>query len=249
VQTEDLDRYVSNYTSFNDWLMRKRYEVLSRHFRGDTCLEFGAATGEGTAHLLDHFNTVVAVDGSPQAVANLKQRFATDRLIAVCSYFEDFDTDRRFDTIVLAHVLEHVDNPHRILMIAQRFLQPAGVLIVDVPNAMSLHRQVGVEMGLLHDVTELNEGDISIGHRRVYTPEAFRKEIRATGLQIRHFGGVFLKVVSNALCERTFSSEQLDALLAVGERYPDIAAEMYVVAALKPSSQLRSDDATHQIEQ
>lgn len=229
---EDLDKYVASYTGFNDWLMRQRYQLLRRFFVGDTCLEFGPATGEGTAYLLDHFDSVVAVDGSQQAVDQLDKRYRTAKLSAVCSRFEDFHSATPFDTVVLAHVLEHVDTPHETLQIAKRLLAPGGVLIVDVPNAMSLHRQIGVEMGLLGKVTDLNETDHSLGHKRVYTPDTFRQEILDAGLRIVHFGGVFLKVLSNAQSEVTFSADQLAAMVTIGERYPDIAAEIYAIATL-----------------
>jgi 2-polyprenyl-3-methyl-5-hydroxy-6-metoxy-1,4-benzoquinol methylase len=231
-QPEELDRYVSGYTDFNDWLMRQRYQLLRANFTGTSCLELGAATGEGTAFLLDHFEQVVAVDGSRHAIDQLEKRFPTERLHAVCAYFEEFDTDQRFDTIVLAHVLEHVDRPQEVLSAARRLLAPRGVVIIDVPNAMSLHRQIGVELGLLGQVTDLNEGDLSIGHQRVYTPEAFQKEIVDAGFVIRHFGGVFLKILSNAQSEKTFDPDQLAALITVGQRYPEIAAEIYAIAAL-----------------
>jgi 2-polyprenyl-3-methyl-5-hydroxy-6-metoxy-1,4-benzoquinol methylase len=229
---EDLDQYVAGYTDFNDWLMRQRYQLLADYFTGANCLEFGSATGDGTAFLLEHFDRVVAVDGSQPVVDKLVARFGPDKLTAVCSYFEDFDTDERFDTIVLAHILEHVDRPDEVLAIAKRLVKPDGVIIVDVPNAMSLHRQIGVELGMLGQVTDLNEGDLSIGHKRVYTPEAFRAEIEDAGLVIREFGGVFLKILSNAQSDRTFSAEQLAALITVGRRYPEIAAEIYAVATL-----------------
>jgi 2-polyprenyl-3-methyl-5-hydroxy-6-metoxy-1,4-benzoquinol methylase len=228
--TENLDSYVANYTDFNDWLIRQRYALLTRYFHGRTCLEFGPANGEGTAFLLEHFERVVAVEGSQQAAENLDKRLGGDRLTVVCSYFERVELPQTYDTVVLAHVLEHVDNPAEVLAAARRYVAPDGVMIVDVPNAMSLHRQIGVEMGLLGAVTDLNEGDLSIGHKRVYTPEAFRAEIEAAGLVVDTFGGVFIKVLSNAQSAATFDDRQLAALLAIGERYPEIAAEMYVIA-------------------
>lgn len=229
---EDLDQYMTNYTDFNDRLIRARYDHLEQYFRGDNCLELGPANGEGTAYLVKHFKRVVAVDGSQQAIDDLKKRFPEPNLELVCSYFEDFKMDEKFSTIVLAHILEHVDNPGEILAVAKRFLKPDGIMIVDVPNAMSLHRQIGVEMGLLKEVTELNEGDHSIGHKRVYTPEAFKKEIEDAGLHIDRFGGVFIKILSNAQSEKTFDEKQISALLTIGERYPEIAAEQYVIASL-----------------
>jgi len=229
---DELDRYVANYTDFNDWLISRRYELLKAHFAGSTCLELGPATGQGTAFLLDHFSSVVAVDGSQKVVDDLSQRFDGRSLAVVKSYFEDLDLGRTFDTVVLAHILEHVDDPQAVLAVARRHLAPGGVMIIDVPNGMSLHRQIGAEMGLLSAVTDLHEGDLSIGHRRVYTPDTFRSEVERGGLAIDHFGGVFIKVLSNAQTQATFSDDQLRALLTVGERYPEIAAEMYVVATL-----------------
>lgn len=227
----DLDSYVANYTDFNDWLIRQRYVLLGKHFRGQTCLELGPGPAEGTPFLLDRFAHVVSVDGSQKAIDDLAARFGDRGLETVCSYFEELDLGgRTFDTVVLAHILEHVDDPQAVLAAARRFMAPGAVMIVDVPNAMSLHRQVGVEMGLLGEVTELHAGDLSIGHQRVYTPETFRAEIEAAGLTIELFGGVFIKILSNAQTEKAFDAEQLEALLAIGERYPDIAAEIYVVA-------------------
>ena len=111
--SEDLDRYIPNYTDFNDWLIRQRYELLKRYFHGTSCLEFGPATGEGTAYLLEHFPTVVAVDGSQQAVDNLTKRFPGDRLTAVCAYFEEVGLDEivsftTVENIRSRHVMERI---------------------------------------------------------------------------------------------------------------------------------------------
>lgn len=227
---EDLDAYLTNYGDFNDRLMRERYTVLGRHARGRTCLEMGSATGEGTGFLLELFDSVTAVDGSQQAIDILRARFAGENLTTVCSYFDDYETDQRFDTVVLAHILEHVEDPLGTLAVARRLVADGGVILIDVPNALSIHRQMGVEMGMLNAVTDLNEADVSIGHRRVYTPDTLREAIHAAGLELSFFGGVFLKPLSTAQCERTFSERQIRALMAIGERYPELAADIFVVA-------------------
>jgi 2-polyprenyl-3-methyl-5-hydroxy-6-metoxy-1,4-benzoquinol methylase len=43
---------------------------------------------------------------------------------------------------MLTHILEHVDDPVQVLKIAKKFLKEDGVLIADVPNAHSLHREL-----------------------------------------------------------------------------------------------------------
>jgi SAM-dependent methyltransferase len=227
----DLDAFgFSSYTGFNAQLIRWRYAALSRHFTGSRCLELGSSDGQGTGHLLDYFDHVTAVDGSEEATARLRELFPDERLTVTCSYFEDLDLPDHFDTVIAAHVLEHVDDPSQLLAVAKRHVAPEGRVLVDVPNALSLHRQLGVLMGMLQTETALNDADLSIGHQRVYTPEHFRAEVAASGLELEHFGGIFLKLLSNAQTEQAFDEAQLRGMLALGERYPELASEIYVVA-------------------
>ena len=231
--SEHLDQYsFSSYQGFNSQLIRWRYDHLAKFFCGSTCLELGSSDGQGTARLLQEFNSVTAVDGSRSAIRDLKTRLASPRLETICSNFEDLDLDQRFDTVILAHVLEHVENPQEVLAIGAHHLNDQGVLIVDVPNAMSLHRQMGVLMGLLETETSLNEADRSIGHQRVYTPDSFRAEVLSAGLEIHHFGGLFLKLLANHQIESAFDAAQRAALLELGRKHPDISSEIYIIAGL-----------------
>jgi hypothetical protein len=90
-------------------------------------------------------------------------------------------------------------------------------------------------MGLIDFEEQLNEADRHHGHRRVFNPESFRKVFLDAGLEIEIFGGYWLKPVSNGQIERDWSDEMLMAFMKLGERYPDIAAEIYVVASRKSS--------------
>ena len=230
--TRDLDALdFSSYRGFNGQLVVWRYQALAAHFAGASCLELGSSDGQGTRLLLPCFDAVTAVDGSVDATDRLRTELAGDpRLTVVCSYFEDLDLGRTFDTVLLAHILEHVEDPVAVLEVAARHLAPGGVLIADVPNALSVHRRLGVRLGLLDRVTDLNEADLSIGHRRVYTPSAFRADIERAGFRIQHFGGMFLKVLSNGQTEELFTREQQEALFDLGADLPELAAEIYAVA-------------------
>jgi hypothetical protein len=64
----------------------------------------------------------------------------------------------------------------------------------------------------------------------VYDPESFRADFTAAGLRLELFGGYWLKPLSNAQIERDWDHRMLDAFMRLGERYPDIAAEIYVIA-------------------
>lgn len=204
------------------------FEIFRRYFRGDRCLELGPAEGLMSPRLYEHFPALSLVEGAQKFADDLKVRYP--RAKVHCSLFEDFSTTEEFDTIVLGHVLEHVDNPVDILSRAKQWLANDGVVLATVPNARSLHRQAAVNMGLLKEEHELNETDRHHGHRRVYDPEWFRADFRSAGLRIDAFGGYWMKPLSNAQIEAAWTPEMLRAFMELGERYPDIAAEIYVVA-------------------
>ncbi len=227
---KDLDGYIKNYTPFNDWLISRRYEYLAQFFVGSSCIELGSAEGSGTPFLHDHFAEVTVVDGSRDALDAVERKIKSQRLTTVHSYFEDLDLgDKKFDTVVLAHILEHVDDPKAVLSKARELVADGGVIVVDVPNGDSLHRQVGVSMGLLDHNTELNAADLSIGHQRVYTPTSFQTELESAGLVVERFGGMFIKVLSNAQTEQVFNDDQLEALFTVGAQNPEISAEIFAI--------------------
>ena len=47
---------------------------------------------------------------------------------------------------------------------------------------------------------------------------------------MQSFGGYWLKPVSNRQVEELWTPAMPEALVTLGDRYPDIAAELYVVA-------------------
>lgn len=204
-------------------------KVLSRFWRGASCLELGPAEGMMTELLAPAFARLVLVDGSETFCAALAERHPEADVHH--ALFEDFETEERFDTIVLGHVLEHVDDPQALLRRAKGWLAPSGRVLAAVPNARSLHRQAAVLMGLLAEEHALNDADRHHGHRRVYDPESLRADVIGAGLVLEAFGGYFLKPLSNGQIERDWTPEMLDAFMALGERYPDVAGEIYVVAS------------------
>jgi trans-aconitate methyltransferase len=202
--------------------------IFSRHWRPGSCLELGPAEGLATALLVRYFDDLTCVDGADVFCRDLRERYPAIRV--ECALLESYEPGRTFDNIVLGHVLEHVDDPVAILSRVKRWLNPNGRIFATVPNARSLHRQMGVVINLLTSEHSLNAVDLHHGHRRVYDPESFRRDFRSAGFQIELFGGYWIKPVANAHLEAHWTRDMIEAAMVVGERYPDIAAEMYIVA-------------------
>jgi 2-polyprenyl-3-methyl-5-hydroxy-6-metoxy-1,4-benzoquinol methylase len=208
--------------------VRYSFRIFERHLRGDSILEMGPAEGLMTELLAKTGKSLTVVEGSKAFCDALAARFPAARVAH--SLFEDFVPARTFDNIVLGHVLEHVEDPAAIVARAVTWLSPQGRMLAAVPNSRSLHRQAAVLMGLLPSEDALNESDAHHGHRRVFNPESFRQCFLAAGLGVEVFGGYWLKPLSNRQIEQTWTPEMLDAFMQLGERYPDIAGEIYLVA-------------------
>lgn len=204
------------------------FEVFRRFVRPGPVLEMGPAEGHMTDELAQLGEPLTVVEGALSFCESLRARWPQAEVVH--SLFEDFKPRQKFRSIVLGHVLEHVDDPVSILSLAREWLTDDGRILAAVPNARSLHRQAAVIMGMLPFEEALNEADRRHGHRRVYNPETFRQDFLQAGLSIEVFGGYWLKPVSNAQIEKDWTPQMLAAFMALGERYPDISGEIYVVA-------------------
>jgi 2-polyprenyl-3-methyl-5-hydroxy-6-metoxy-1,4-benzoquinol methylase len=217
-----------NQADFEGLMSHASADRIAALGRGTRCLEVGAAAGITTEYLSRRFESVVVIEPAARYAALVRSRALPNVTVVEC-LFEDFPTDTTFDTIVLAHLLEHVSDPQGILQAATRLLQHDGVILIVVPNAGSLHRHVGVLLGMLGSATDLTPADHSIGHRRVYDVSSLRSEIEGAGLKVEELTGNFCKPLSNAQMGQ-LPVETQAAFLKLGDHLPaGLASELVAV--------------------
>ena len=203
-------------------------DVFKKYMNQGSVLELGPAEGIMTDLLYSSFLDYTVVDGADFFIQDLKQRYPA--IEGYVSLFEEYEPQKHYDKIILGHVLEHVKEPYDILMKCMNWLNKNGRILASVPNANSIHRQAAVKMGLLDYEKQLNEADKKCGHRRVYDNKAFQDEFINTGFNIIQQGGYWLKPLSNSQIETSWTSDMINAFLVLGEKYPEIAGEIYIIA-------------------
>ena len=218
--------YLKEQLDFDKRLVSFRYKTIKPKLVGSIGLELGPAEGEMTQFLINDFNQLTIVEGSADLLAKIPER---ENLIKVHSLFEEFEPTNLFDSIILEHILEHVDDPVSLLRRVKSWLAPGGRLFLGVPNGNSIHRLAAVKMGLLDNPCQLNSRDHALGHRRVYTPKSFRTDIEASGLKVLELGGVYFKPLSNRQIQDLWSEEMIQGFYELGKDFPEHAAEIYVV--------------------
>lgn len=231
LEAVSLDYDPSNPEEEFDYFTKRLHrEVIAPWLLGDRVLEMGCATGELTSLMSPLAREYDVVEGSERNIEATRKRVPRARFFQ--SLWEDFEPSDTYSDILLVCGLEHVERPVDTIRRALEWLAPGGRMHVVVPNAGSIHRGVGVEMGILETRTSLSESDVRIGHRRVYDIDSLITDIRSAGLEPMHWQGVFFKVVSNRQM-LGWDWALIRALHLVGQRLPSHCSEVYVIATVQ----------------
>ncbi len=218
--------YTTEQLDFDKKLINYRYRTIKKFIKGSIGLELGSAEGQMTKYLINDFEHLTSVDGSLDLLKLIPDYKNHEK---VHSLFDDFQPKKQYDTIIMEHILEHVDEPVNLIKKAKNWLVDDGVILIGVPNAFSIHRLAAVKMGLLKSPFELNERDFKLGHQRVYSLDALENDIYKANLKIIEKGGIFFKPASNAQIEKNWSDEMMEGFYQLGFDFPENSAELYAV--------------------
>jgi 2-polyprenyl-3-methyl-5-hydroxy-6-metoxy-1,4-benzoquinol methylase len=197
-------------------------------------LELGSFKGDFTRRLMAHFSDITCVEASGDAVEAARARVG-DRVRLVRGAFEEVALDRQFDNIVLTHVLEHLDDPVKILRrINREWLSTGGRLFLVCPNANAASRQIAVKMGLISHNAAVTPAEAEHGHRCTYSLDTLERDAVAGGLRVVHRSGVFFKALANFQWDRLLktdiiSKEYLEGCYQLGHHYPDLCSSILLV--------------------
>jgi SAM-dependent methyltransferase len=114
----------------------KAYEEAASFAAGKVVLDLGCNNGYGSAVLGGACSQVVALDVSPAAIADAKERFGNRRID-----FRVYDglnipfDGQSFDMVASFQVIEHLEDTVPYLTEIARVLRPPGVALFTTPNA------------------------------------------------------------------------------------------------------------------
>lgn len=208
-----------------------RLATLARTERWRSMLSLGVGHAEVARPLVqlvreEVLERYVIVDAASQMLRKFQQSVHPEPpgLELVEAYFESFEHAVRFDAIEAGFVLEHVDDPAKLLQRMRRFLAPGGRLFVAVPNAMSLHRRIGHEAGLLPDCFALSAADRALGHQRYFDVLSLGRLVQDCGYKVESTEGLLLKpLTSQQLNQLALTPDVWRALQSVAKPYPELS--------------------------
>ncbi len=224
-----LEAYQGNniYDFDNEILLNwypKRIIKLIGEPKTKSLLELGVGHGFSTNVFSEVFDRHLVLDGSKAVIDNFNTNYPDCKAEIVETYFENYETDEKFDVIVLGFILEHVDDPCEILSKYRDFLAPNGKMYLAVPNAEVLNRRLGNLAGLLDNVESLSSTDILLGHQRYYTVKTLSDDIQKSGYNIEKIEGIYLKpLTTEQMTSLNLGKDIISSLCEIGIDYPELS--------------------------
>ena len=203
-------------------------------FKMNDVLELGSFKGDFTKRLLPHFSDITCVEASSEAIDIAKSNIDFN-INYFNNLFEDVELPKKYNNIILTHVLEHIDEPVKLLnKIKTDWLSDNGHLFVVCPNANAPSRQIAVKMGLISHNSAITKSEKEHGHRITYSLDTLERDIRLSGLDIVHRSGIFFKALANFQWDKILntdiiSKEYLDGCFQLGQQYPDLCSSIFFV--------------------
>lgn len=203
-------------------------------FREGSMLELGSFKGDFTKRLVPLFNDITCVEASDEAIGIAKESLG-EKLNYINDVFEAVTLPKKYDNIILTHVLEHIESPVDVLKrINDEWLSDNGRFFLVCPNANAPSRQIAVKMGLISHNSAITPAEKEHGHHITYTLDTLERDARAAGLNVVYRSGIFFKALANFQWDKLLdtdiiSKEYLEGCYQLGQQYPDLCSSIFLL--------------------
>jgi 2-polyprenyl-3-methyl-5-hydroxy-6-metoxy-1,4-benzoquinol methylase len=196
-------------------------EFCMEYASGENVLEMGAGDQVMTPLLCKKYTNVTTIEGSETLLANLRDKMSNaQNWNGIHTLFEDYIPQDRYDLVFCTYVLEHVEYPSDLLrLIADKWLNSDGNVVIAVPHALSLHRRLAMQIGLVSHLSELGSTDAALEHFHCFSFVEMEKIIAQSGLRTKKRSGMFCKPLPNINLS-SLSQRQLEGLFRLGCELP-----------------------------
>lgn len=194
--------------------------------------------GVGRRSIFEEWSTKASraiVEPDETFLHSVRTRLGETECKYYASFFEQHQTDDRYDLIIASSVLHESEDEGSFLGRAWELLCDSGILVVVVPNAASIHRLIGLELGIIVDLSELSSTNIRMQQRRVYTFKSLEQTLGDYRFETFHTDGIFPKILDHtnfaqALLEGEVDETFLRQMAQIGHRLKPVCSEILMAA-------------------
>lgn len=156
--------------------------------------------------------------------------------------FEDFihsENSSTFDTIIVSSLLHELTNPSLFLIQLKNVMSPDSKVFLIVSNRFSVHRILGVHLGVQKDLSEKTDTQISMQqYSGSFSPMELRAILKENGFEVVRMRSFFVKplphsVMQNLLDRQIINQEFLEILNEISDFLPELGSELIVEARIE----------------
>ncbi|MCU0403377.1 MAG: class I SAM-dependent methyltransferase [Chitinophagaceae bacterium] len=102
-------------------------------------LDIGCGMGTFLYAAKPYYKNLTGLDVSEKMANFVRTKIGVNVLL---EQFQDHESTEPYSLIHMSHVIEHIPNPNAWMQHARKLLHPKGILVINVPNKMSLSRRL-----------------------------------------------------------------------------------------------------------
>lgn len=231
---EDVARHYDISNDFESYNIRLSSMIICPLCKGRDVLEVGCGTGEMTGELLEVSRSLCVAEPTSRFSGIVRAKYGARIRMFEC-FVDQIEEDLKFDVIVLSSLLQHVPEPVTLLGEVKRFMRDDTVVVATVPNMTSLHRRVGVKMGVLDDIYGDTDRNIMFQQPGKFDKDRFVQLFSSCGYEIVESFGYMLKPFSSdQMMKLNLGWDVIKALYELGRENEHLASQLFVRA--RPAS-------------
>ncbi|MFK8137250.1 MAG: class I SAM-dependent methyltransferase [Bdellovibrionales bacterium] len=234
----DFNSYSTEYKNLDfenkQVLYRKKFELeLIEKIQAKKILEIGCGLLP-IYKFLEDFDRIEIIEPCKEffeAIENDKERPGNIRVFSQTLEEVDKNKISAPDLVLVSSVLHEVEEP-RFFLEKLRNLLPSGTkILINVPNAESLHRKLAKSMGLIGKTSELSITNQKMQQFRVYDEASLVKELSAAGFKTLNTETIFVKPFTHKQMEqmlkfKIIDESVLDGLYDLAKQLTGIGSEI-----------------------
>ena len=119
----------------SQYLERLRMHAVRAYIFGDL-LDIGCGYASVVRTFSPNPENYMGIDHNPMVVQWLKKQYPGYKFLSLDLDSESIPTQRKFDTILMIAVLEHLARPERLVSSLPQLLKPAGKVVLTTPTPL-----------------------------------------------------------------------------------------------------------------
>ena len=232
-----LEKYSqSNFEDIQVAFRRKKVLEIIQQYEHHNILEIGCGF-EPFFKYFDDYQQMTLIDPCNEFINNARElSMDNHRIQCIQGFFEDqipLLKNNQYDFVIAAGLLQEVENPLDFLSKLNSICNHHTVVHINVNNAYSFHRVLAQEMGLIDDVFQKSDKQITLQQHSTFCLESLSQLLNKTGFKILERGSYFIKPFTHDQMYRMLSSgiideKVLEGLYRIVKYMPEYGSEIYI---------------------